>query len=324
MVNRRTTRRAVAAALLAAVAGCQRSGDGDGTGPPATPPAASGPAAVIPPGGPGPGWTANPHETWTAVGETIYDRINGAAEVYLQYDFKAGARAQFVRDGTAGVYLEVTVYEFGSSAEAFGAYTTTSDLPGTPAADLGDAAVVVDGTLVVWRGVYLVRIVVSEVTEATTAARRQMAEAIVRNIPGDRAVLPDILDLLPAEGRIAGSERYLHTALSMMQVEPGFRTAPLGLGRDTDVVTADYAAEGPPGAVVNRIFVIRYRTAEAAAAARQAYLDDPSATGSRVGQETVLEQHGRYLVGSWRKTAEAAAPVLPKVIQRVDAARSTG
>ena len=55
--------------------------------------------------------------------ETLYDYMNGGAEVYLSYDFRAVWSRVFNGPGDGEIVLDV--YDMGFSPEAFGVFSTS-------------------------------------------------------------------------------------------------------------------------------------------------------------------------------------------------------
>jgi len=320
----------LSALLIWALTGCggdagEPGGGGPRDGSPPTPsPEIKGLAAILPAPAADSEWVVQQDEGWSAVGRALYDRIDGAAEAHMQYDFTAAVRAQYVKKDAPDTYAEVTIYRFGSSAEAFGAYSVISERRGDVFADLGDSAVGDEGALFMWQDVYLVHIVGSDTSKAMYLERKRMAWTVEKNIAKKAPGLPAIFDLLPSENRLGDTERYAHTAMSVTKVQPGFVARPLGLSRETEVAVAEYAPVwNTPADERNRVFLIRYPTAEAAARAFKAYAADQAAREGRIGRQTVMQREGAYIVGSWRKSIEAQHPVIPAILQRIGTEEGT-
>jgi hypothetical protein len=100
---------------------------------------------------------------WKASGEdavydrkTLYDYMDGGAEVYLAFDF----REVFVRRyaDTEGNELVLDIYDMGSPAEAFGMFSCDRQ---DPDAGIGQGSEYGPGLLRFWRGRYFVSITVS-------------------------------------------------------------------------------------------------------------------------------------------------------------------
>ena len=67
-----------------------------------------------------PGWK-KPDAIQVFIPDNLYDYINGAADLYLTYDFKELQVAEYVRDDKASVIIEI--YRHGSPTNAFGIYS---------------------------------------------------------------------------------------------------------------------------------------------------------------------------------------------------------
>jgi hypothetical protein len=60
-------------------------------------------------------------ETESFIPESLFEYINGAAEIYISYDFKELIVAQYkIKDGDANISVEI--YDMGTGENAFGIY----------------------------------------------------------------------------------------------------------------------------------------------------------------------------------------------------------
>lgn len=258
--------------------------------------------------------------TWTALGEQLYDRIDGAAEVFMQFDFRAAVRARYLRKDDPDTYLEMTIYRFGSPPEAFGAYCVASQLRGEPVPGLGHAAREDPPNLYVWADNLLLHLVCSDVSPEMRTQEAMLAGTIADKVAArKRANLPDIFRYLPERHRFEDSEWFCHTALSVRRVMPGFVVEPLGLSRRTDFASAEYGPrQDTPREKRNRIFVIRYPTAEAAERALASYQADPAAQKSPLNRTTLMRRSGAFIVGTWTREAEKVESVIPIILQHIE------
>jgi hypothetical protein len=67
-----------------------------------------------------PGWK-KPDAIQVFIPDNLYDYINGAADLYLTYDFKELQVAEYIRDDKASVIIEI--YRHASPTNAFGIYS---------------------------------------------------------------------------------------------------------------------------------------------------------------------------------------------------------
>ena len=79
--------------------------------------------------------------------ETLYDYMNGGAEVYLAFDFQQVFVRKFMRTGEDEIILDI--YNMGSPAEAFGVFSCDREDEG---AGIGQDSEYGFGLLRFWKG----------------------------------------------------------------------------------------------------------------------------------------------------------------------------
>lgn len=188
--------------------------------------------------------------------ETIYSYIDGGAEVFLAY----GMRACFARryTGDAGDVL-VDVFELPSAADAFGTFTLDRD--GDDLA-VGQGALLRPGWLSFWKGRFFVSVTASFDGSAAQAAVTAAARAAAAAIP-EEGEPPELLDALPATGRLERSVRWVRHPVVLaahLFLAPG---DPLSLDGEAEAALADYAR----GDATARAVLVDYQDADAAKAA---------------------------------------------------------
>ncbi len=156
--------------------------------------------------------------------DTLYEYIDGSADLYLSYGFEEAAVADYVRGGEEGDWITVDVYDMGAPLHAFGicGAEKPSDCESFPAGAQGYAT---DNLIAFWQGDYYVKVMLVAGEDAD--AVRALAAEVGEGLPGGGS-LPDELKRLPEKGRVAGSERYV-------------KTSALGHKFLVEVVSADYA-----------------------------------------------------------------------------------
>jgi hypothetical protein len=220
------------------------------------------------------GWTAaGPVDRWDT--ETIFDYIDGHAEVYLAYGMRGCASRRYT--GPEGEPdLIVDVFELASPEDAFGVFT--HDRSGEPV-DVGRDARYRWGWLSFWQGPYFVSVTAEADTERARAAVLELGETIAASLPegGDR---PAIVDALPPEGLEVESVRYLHhpTVLNA-HVWLGLDN-PFGLDVDTPAALGRYAVDAGEAFVL----IVDYPDATRARAAVASSM--PAAAGDGDAVET--------------------------------------
>lgn len=257
--------------------------------------------ALIPPSETVPGWRMD-GEVREYPGRKLFDFIDGAGEIHLTYGFVTVATADYVNDQEQ--YITVSVFQLASSEDAYGLNSYYSPSRGR-AVGFGRDAKVLQGSCRFWKGPYYV-----EVQGDPLAALDPVAEALARWVaeriaePGSP---PDLLRLLPEEGRKTDPPIFLHHPLILsglgfeaVAVQPqGFEA--LGLGEETDMVAAYYQGRFA-------LSVTRYPEAEAARSALGAYQGAPG----------LATQVGPYLVAT-TAVSEPARAAWDEAVDRVKA-----
>jgi hypothetical protein len=208
-------------------------------------------------------------ETWTKAGgdtlyddRTIFDYINGAAEVYRAYNMQGCLSRRYETPDGQAVILDI--FDMGSSEDAYGVFTNDQD---GEEIDLGQGAFYRSGWLSMWKDRFFISLYGEQDTEATFAALRSLAEA-VSHLIGVEGQKPRILSYLPSEGIRPRSVRFFrdHTVLNRHYYLAGENI--LNLGPGTSAVLASY--ERKEGSA--RLLILEYPDSEKAKSARAAFL----------------------------------------------------
>jgi hypothetical protein len=208
---------------------------------------------------------------WRAQGEpavydadTIFSYINGHAEVYLAYAMQRCLSVRYQGpEGEADIVVDA--FEMATPEDAFG--VATHDREGD-AVDVGNDGLKLYGWLSFWKGPYFVSIYAEDDNERSRRVVRDLGRILDEHIdaPGRR---PEIVDRLPADGRVPRSMRFLrsHQILNS-QIYLGEDNF-LGLGADTDAALAGYQRAGGGG----RLLLVGYPDADRCDAAARAFAD---------------------------------------------------
>jgi hypothetical protein len=188
--------------------------------------------------------------------KTIFDYLDGGAEVYLAYRM----RACLAREYAAGdLVVTLDLFEMESAADAFGMFTHDQD---GDAVEIGQGALFRFGWLSFYQGRFFGSVTATENNERARAMVLALGRAAATAIEeiGHR---PDLLARLPREGLAPRSVRFLRSpVLLSAEVDLGSNT-PLKLGGDIEVVVGRYERAGQKAVLV----VARYPTAGGAGAA---------------------------------------------------------
>ncbi|MCL5270753.1 MAG: hypothetical protein M1457_09455 [bacterium] len=166
--------------------------------------------------------------------ETLYEKIDGRADQYLEYDVAGLACRTFALAGDARQYVDLYEYDMGNPLRAFGVYALERDPEGQPV-DLGGAASDGDAyrsgaSIFFRRGSVYAMTMPSDESPALAAAALALARAAAAVLPPDDAGL-ERRDQLPKAGQAPGTAQYaLRNAMSLDFL--------------TDAFSAEYDYEG--------------------------------------------------------------------------------
>jgi len=254
--------------------------------------------ALIPPSQTVPGWEmADPVREYP--GRRLFDFIDGAGEVHMTYNFVTAATADYANDKDQ--FISVSVFRVATSQDAYGLNSYYSPSRGRPV-DVGNDGKVRRGTCLCWKGSYYVA-VEGDPTAKLDPVAEAFARWVTEQIPQEGSP-PDLVALLPTEGRKTDPPVFLHQPLILsglsfqaVAVEP----SALGLNERCDMVVASY--EGRFALSVTR------------------YPDEASAQSGLgpYGEGSVLATRvGRYLVAT-TSTSAAARSAFEDAASRVKA-----
>jgi hypothetical protein len=141
--------------------------------------------------------------------DTLFEYIDGGAELYLAYAFREMVACRYEREGHPPIVADV--FDMGSSEDAFGVFSAERQ---DPEAEIGQGSEYAAGLLRFWKGRFFVSVWAEEETAAAADAVRELGVEIAQAIdpPGPP---PQLLDLLPSEGLAETRVRYFHDHASL-------------------------------------------------------------------------------------------------------------
>ena len=195
--------------------------------------------------------------------KTIYDYMDGGAEVYLAFDF----RTVFVRKykNPSGEEIALDIYDMGSPGEAFGIFSCDRE---DPEAEIGQESEYGFGLLRFRQGRFFVSITTGGDEKRAEKAILELGKTVAPLL-GPPGPVPDLLGCLPESGLKENRTSYFHAAVNLNNRFFISSENILGLGKDTDCVFAEYAA-GPEEA--GDLLIVRYLDEERAKAACESFL----------------------------------------------------
>ncbi len=145
------------------------------------------------------GWSvASEARAFTA--DNLWEYINGAAELFLEYDVQLCVTGDIESDG---LVVTVDLYDMGTPLNAFGVYVRERPEPGISLTGAMEALVSPPDQALLVKGSMYVKVNAFE-GEITDANGTALLEALARALPGSDEY-PSELGLLPDNGRMAGT-----------------------------------------------------------------------------------------------------------------------
>lgn len=151
------------------------------------------PADYLPGAADLPGWSQE-EKPGTFSEDTLWDLMDGGAEVYLEYGVVGAASARYNHPGKGSVQVEI--YAMKDAGAAFGIYSFNSRAKGNPV-PIGDEAMSTNYYVLVRKGAHFLTLTAVSDPAATMPACLELARAIAARIPAV-AGKPDLLSRLPA------------------------------------------------------------------------------------------------------------------------------
>ncbi len=204
-----------------------------------------------------PGWAeAGPLRTFT--GQDLFNQIDGGAELFLEFGF-VRLRLQAYSRGKAE--LTLNAYEMESAASALGVYLMKMGRE-TPFPEIAARNSSEDVQLTILKGRYFVQVDNLGEVPASKAETVALANAFLAGVVEESALTP--LGLLPAEGKMPGSERLVRGPYGLQPYFTFGEGDILSLGGRIFGALAEYRM--PEGAAFTRL-VVPYPNPDAASAA---------------------------------------------------------
>lgn len=259
------------------------------------------------------GWKWDGKES-TYNSRTVFDYINGAAELYLAYGFQGLKVRRFAKPGSPPINLEI--YEMASPEDAYGVFSFEyQDEP----AGIGQGSEFGGGLLRFWKGKYFASVYAEGEGEGVEAAILGIGRAAAQAIPAAGSE-PKLIQLLPGKelGLVDKSTRYLKSHVLLNQRFFISHQNLLNLSRKTEAVLAVYSRSGQR----SQLLLIQYADADEAGSAlktfKKAYMSE-AGDRDRLRTEdkkwTFARQQKEYLLLVFSAPAESDAEALLKATE---------
>jgi len=270
--------------------------------------------SVLPAGGCAEGWVME-EKPALYTEETLFDHINGEAELYFPFGFDALATARYVKKAPGGAEIVADVYRMGSLLDAFGIWSNYRKAD-TPGCVLGADCVLASSQMLFYQDRYFVRLQATGMPAPAQEAFIACGRALSQKLPPGKG-RPGELELLRVRGVVPKTERYIPQSVLGY---PFFRRG----------LTAESNLAGQR----TQVFVVIEESAAASRKAFDQYLASLkesgrdaklTGTGDRVSLDgsdplygkVIVELSGRYLIGAIRLQDPAAMkPVIEELKNR--------
>ena len=246
--------------------------------------------------------------------KTVFEYIDGAAELYLAYGFQGLGVRKFEKSGQPPITVEL--YEMASSEDAYGVFSFERQ---DEAVGIGQGSEFGGGLLRFWKGKYFVSIYAdaggSEAESAVLTMGRTTAD-LIRETGSE----PELVHLIPGEdlGLVDRSVRYLKSHVLLNQRFFVAHENILNLGLRTEAVLAQYTQEKQKP----HLLLIRYPSESEARDAyqsfRSAYLPDAGGKDLLKTEDqkwTMARQRGEVVIVVFGTPTAADAEVLVKATE---------
>lgn len=142
----------------------------------------------------------------TYVPETLYEYIDGAAEIYLSYDFLELIVAQYKKAGSSAS-LTVEIYNMGNEKNSFGIYSAER-FPESNFVSIGAQGYREEGTLNLLAGKYYIKLLCFDCGSESGDELKLFAEEAAKRIKA-KPGFPSRLQSFPREGLVLNSEKFI-------------------------------------------------------------------------------------------------------------------
>jgi hypothetical protein len=238
------------------------------------------------------GWKAVAHDG-AYNRETLYDYIDGGAEVYLAYDLRDVASRKYAKPGRPDITLDM--FDMGSPADAYGIFSFERE---SGSVGVGQDSEYAAGLLRFWKGRYFVSILADRETSSSRKAVMNLGKAVAARIKSTGA-RPAVLSYLPSSNLIPTETRFFHRESGLDYQYYLSDENILNLGSDTNVVLARYKV----GDEKPRLLIVEYtdegKATPAFARFGSAYVPDaqpPDFAAAKDGKWTAIRHKGRFIV----------------------------
>jgi hypothetical protein len=215
--------------------------------------------------------------------KTLFEHINGQAELYLKYGFRQSVFAIYQDKKRAQNQIEVDIYDMGNVVQAFGVFSRfrNEDRPG----GFGLDSFLDEHTVLFYKGKYYVMLYA---TESNPDSLKQFAKLVSSKI-SDTSSPPKEMSYFPKNGLKPGSIQYFSEGLLGHQfLKRGFQ--------GTYLEKVDDKNQAKTEEKEFKLFLAIFKNSQEAMTALKFYKDDLSKKG-KVSSESLIQSGTNALKG---------------------------
>lgn len=249
-----------------------------------------------------PGWKLEgPIKTYDK--STLFDYIDGGAELYFAYDFREVVTAEYT-DGKATIHIDI--YDMSNPESAFGIYSLNK-YKDANYVEIGNEGILTDANLDFWKGRYFCKVYCSDASESYITIVKRIGNDISELIP-DKGIEPPIVKSLPKTGLVKGTEKFFNRKLGLDNIFFLSNDNILNLDGETKGATGEYKINGEEFL----FFIIEYPSPEKAESAFKNYMQYVETSGGVMsidsnefkvgkveGKITLIRLKDNMLSGAW-------------------------
>lgn len=149
-----------------------------------------------------------PDSISTYTPQTLFEIINGAADLYLSYDFQTLYHGNYTLKQDPDAYIDLRIYQHETPADAYGIYSQERP-SGVQFIDMGAEGYLEQSLLNFYTKTYYIKIKSHDTSQRTQEAVRSLAEKVVKQWEGPHK-RPAVFSIFPADHRENHSLSYIN------------------------------------------------------------------------------------------------------------------
>jgi len=170
--------------------------------------------------------------------KSLYEYINGGAELYIAYNFKEVYSFRYTASDDSEIVIDI--FDMGKSYDAYGIFSHGREEDDKK---LGQGSEYNSGLLTFWKDQYYVSILAFPETETKAQTVKKLGQVLADAIP-TTGESPPIVDLLPAKNLVPYSTHYFHHYILVNSHYYIANENILNIDDTTHAVLARYKGEG--------------------------------------------------------------------------------